>query len=132
VRLAVGVAIAIPLAFVLPGALGLEARWGAAGLALASGIAGWVELLLLRRALERRIGRARLDGALLARLWGAAIACAAIALGVKVLCGDAHPVALAMAVLGSFGGLYLAATLALGVEEARVVASRLAARLRRA
>jgi len=132
VRLAVGVAIAIPLAFFLPGTLGLESRWGAAGLALASGIAGWIELWLLRRALERRIGRARLPGPLLARLWSAAIVCAAIALAVESGCGDVHPVVAAVVVLGSFGGLYLASTLALGVAEARAVAAQLAARLRRA
>ena len=132
VRLAVGVAIAIPLAFFLPGTLGLESRWGAAGLALASGIAGWIELWLLRRALERRIGRARLPGPLLARLWSAAIVCAAIALAVERGCGDVHPVVAAVVVLGSFGGLYLASTLALGVAEPRAVAAQLAARLRRA
>jgi putative peptidoglycan lipid II flippase len=131
VRLAFGVAIGIPLAFVLPRALGLDPRWGAAGLALASGIAGWVELALLRRALERRIGRTRLATDLLVRLWAAAIAGAAVALGVERLTGDRHPVVVAIVVLGSFGAFYLAATLALGVAEARVFASQLGARLRR-
>ena len=131
VRLAVGVALGVPLAFFAPDALGIEPRWGAAGLALASGIAGWVELALLRRALEPRIGRTRLPDGLLSRLWTAAIASAAVALLVERISGGAHPVVAAIVVLGTFGGLYLAATLALGIGEARAFASQLAARLRR-
>jgi putative peptidoglycan lipid II flippase len=132
VRLVFGVALGLPLAFLAPGWLGLEARWGAAGLALASGVAGWVELGLLRRALERRIGRTRLDAGLLVRLWVAAVAAAAAALGVERLAGSAaHPVVAAITVLGSFGALYLALTLALDVAEARSFAARVTARLRR-
>ena len=36
--------------------LGLEPRWGAAGLTAAAGLAAWVEYALLRRRLGRRIG----------------------------------------------------------------------------
>jgi putative peptidoglycan lipid II flippase len=132
VRLVVVVAAGVPLAFFAPRPLGLDARWGAAGLALASGIAGWVEFALLRHALVRRIGRARLARGLLPRLWAAAIASAGVALAVERVCGAAHPVVVAIAVLGTFGALYLATTVALGVAEARVFASRLLARLRRA
>ncbi len=131
VRLAVGVAIGVPLAFFLPRPLGLDPRWGAAGLSLASGIAGWVELALLRRSLERRIGRTRLAGSLLVRLWAAAITAAGVALAVERVCGGLHPILAAIAVLGSFGAVYLAATHALGVAEARAVAARLGSRLRR-
>jgi putative peptidoglycan lipid II flippase len=131
VRLAAGVAIALPLAFVVPARLGLDPRWGAAGLTVASGTAGWIELALLRRALERRIGRARLAPALLARLWAAAIASAAIALVVEHGVGGLHPVAIAIAVLGSYGAAYLVATRGLGVDEARTLVARFAATLRR-
>ena len=125
VRLATGVAIALPFAFVLPARIGLDPRWGAAGLTVASGIAGWIELFLLRRALERRIGRARLAHAMLARFWVAALASAALALAVERAVGAAHPVVVAMAVLGTFGGAYLAATSALGVGEGRALLARL-------
>ena len=131
VRLAVGVAIGVPLAFAAPAPLGIDPRWGAAGLALASGIAGWVELALLRHALEPRIGRARLPAGLLPRLWTAAVASAGGALAVEHFGGAVQPVVVAIAVLGSFGALYLAATLALGVAEARTLVSQIAARLRR-
>ena len=36
---------------------GIDPKWGAAGLTASAGVAGWVEFLLLRRGLNRRIGR---------------------------------------------------------------------------
>jgi putative peptidoglycan lipid II flippase len=131
VRLAAGVAIALPLAFVVPARLGLDPRWGAAGLTLAGGIAGWLELFLLRRALERRIGRTRVAPALLARLWAAAIAAAAVALAVERAIGAAHPVVFAAVVLGSYGAVYVSAARALDVAEARALLDRAVALLRR-
>jgi putative peptidoglycan lipid II flippase len=46
----------------LPVALGIDPRWGAAGLTASAGMAGWVEFVLLRRALNRRIGPTGLSG----------------------------------------------------------------------
>jgi hypothetical protein len=66
------------------------------------------------------------------RLWTSALLGAAVGVGVQRAVGGLHPVAVAVAACGSFGALYLAATLALGVPEARVFAARLASRLRRA
>ncbi len=60
------------LAVYLPRHFGIEAAWGAPGLALAGSLAGWLEFLLLRRSLSRVVGRTVSDPALLARLWGAA------------------------------------------------------------
>ena len=48
IRIAMGTGLGYACAIPLPPALGLEARWGVAGLTLASGLAGWVELTLLR------------------------------------------------------------------------------------
>ncbi|HKG97016.1 MAG TPA: murein biosynthesis integral membrane protein MurJ, partial [Pyrinomonadaceae bacterium] len=45
----------------LPGLLGLNSRLGAAGITVASGLAGWVEFLLLRNSLNKRIGRTGLS-----------------------------------------------------------------------
>ena len=44
-------------AIVLPPMMGIEPVWGTVGLTTAASIAGWVELLLLRRSLNRRIGQ---------------------------------------------------------------------------
>ena len=41
----------------LPHLLGIEQRWGVAGLTISAGIASWVEFTLLQRGLRRRIGQ---------------------------------------------------------------------------
>ena len=61
----------------LPGWLGIDPRWGVAGLTASAGVAGWVEFTLLRRALNRRIGSTGLPVSLTVRLWGSAAAAAA-------------------------------------------------------
>src|SRR5215216_5770221 len=43
-------------AIILPPVLGLDPKWGVAGLTASAGIAGWVEYLLLRHSLNSRIG----------------------------------------------------------------------------
>ena len=52
-RVALTIGLGYLFALPLPRALGVEPRWGAAGLTASAGIAGWVEFLLLRRALNR-------------------------------------------------------------------------------
>src|SRR5438067_2659521 len=46
-----GYLFAIPL----PPMLGIDPKWGVAGLTVSAGIAGWIEFALLRRTLNRRI-----------------------------------------------------------------------------
>ena len=62
------------LAFPGARALGLAPLWGTAGLALAAGLAGWVEMSLLRRALARRVGRTGLPLGFVLRAGAAATA----------------------------------------------------------
>jgi putative peptidoglycan lipid II flippase len=99
--------------------------WGTAGLTTAASIGGWVELLLLRRSLNQRIGHTGLPLALGVHLWSAAFVAAAVAWAVKLLLPDAHPILRAGAILAPFGAVYLGVTLALGVTEARRVFARL-------
>ena len=104
----------------LPGLLNLPARWGAAGLTASAGIAGWVEFLLLRRGMDRRIGKTRLTPGHALRLWGPALLAAAGGWGILLLLDDRiGPIATALAVLLPFGVIYLAGTLALRVPLAR-------------
>jgi putative peptidoglycan lipid II flippase len=125
VRVALGIALGFLLATRVPQLLGLEAKWGAALLTTASGLAAWVEFLLLRRALQRRIGPATIDARHLARLLAAALIGAALAWGVKILAGRPHPVILAACVLAPYGAAYFALAAALGVGEARALFGRL-------
>lgn len=101
----------------LPVWMGIDPRWGVAGLTASAGIAGWLEFALLRRGLNRRIGTTGLPAALLAKLWVSAVVAAAAGWGVKLAIGHHHPVKIACAVLAPYGMLYFATTYALGVEE---------------
>jgi putative peptidoglycan lipid II flippase len=125
VRVSLGIALGYVLALQLPGALGLGAQWGAAGITLASGIAAGVEYLLLRGALSRRIGATRLPGRLIARLWAAAGAAAAAGWLVRLALPPLHPIAEAALVLAVFGLVYFAIAGAAGVPEARAVLRRI-------
>ena len=124
IRVAVGVALATLLALYGPGRLGIAPRWGAAGITVASGLAAWLELTLLRSALRSRLGiDARLTG-LVFKLWLCAAVAAMTGWGARILLGAAHPWITAAVVLGTFGVVYLATTTAAGVEEARALLSR--------
>jgi putative peptidoglycan lipid II flippase len=125
VRLLLVGALGVPAALLLPRLVGVDPLWGAAGLTASAGIAGWIEFFLLRRALERRVGRARLEGGVLARLWTAAALAAAAGWGLKLLLGVRHAALTAVVVLGAYGLLYLALSVGLGVGEARGFLARL-------
>lgn len=125
-RILVSVALGVTLAFGGPPLLGVDARWGVAGLTLASGVGGWVELAALRRTLAQRVGRSAPVAPLVATLWACALLAGGLAWGVKLLVGVEHlaPIPLAVLVLGTFAAAYGAATLALGVPEARALVRR--------
>jgi len=121
VTTALGYAMAIPL----PPAIGLDPRWGVAGLTASAGMAGWLEFSLLRRTLNRRIGTTGLPAVFVAKLWAAAVAAAATGWAVKLAIGHVHPVLAAALILGPYGAVYFGITAAFGFEEARGVLSRL-------
>jgi hypothetical protein len=112
-------ALGYGLALYLPPALGLDDRWGAAGVTLASGLAAAVEYRLLRRALGARIGATRLEWGILARLWVAALAGAITAWLVRAALPPVHPILAALLVLGVFGAAFLGVAALLGVPQAR-------------
>ncbi len=109
----------------LPGVVGVNARWGVAGLTASAGIAAWVECLLLRRSLVPRIGDVGVDRPYQAKLWGSALSAALVAWGVKLVLGVQHPVLLGLVALPLYGLTYFAATTSLGIPEAGAVTGRL-------
>jgi putative peptidoglycan lipid II flippase len=124
-RVSLTIALGYLFAIPLPGWLGIDARWGAAGLTASAGLAGWVEFLLLRRALNQRIGETGLPAALATRLWGAALAAAGGAWALKLALGALHPIPLAAAVLTAFGGVYVLLTDRLAIPESGALLRRL-------
>jgi len=131
IRIAMGTGLGYVCAIPLPPALGIEARWGVAGLTLASGLAGWVEFTLLRGTLNRRIGRTGLSLLAVTKLWSAAIAGAAVAWAVKLVVGPQHPIVAAMVVLGFYGVVYFGVTYGGGIAEAKAVVGQLAQIIRK-
>jgi putative peptidoglycan lipid II flippase len=118
-------------ALYLPPLFGVEMRWGAVGLTASAGVAGWIEFVLLRRKLNRVIGRTGYGYEFALKTWAPAVACALVALGIKYLTGELHPIIVAGLVLGPYGLLYFGVTSALGLPEANAVIGRFTRVLRR-
>jgi putative peptidoglycan lipid II flippase len=108
----------------LPRLLGIEQRWGVAGLTASAGIAGWVEFSLLRLALNRRIGRTGLPFPFVLKLWASALIAAALGFGAKLIVGNLYPLFVAVIVLGIYGATYFSLTTAFGLPEARSALNR--------
>jgi putative peptidoglycan lipid II flippase len=105
----------------LPTLLGLEGYWGTAGLTASAGIAGWVEFVLLRRALNKVVGPSGLPLTLVAKLWVAALVGGGAGLFVKASLEPLHPVYRGGVIVALFGVVYFPLTALLGVEEAKFV-----------
>lgn len=108
----------------LPGFIGIAPKWGVVGLTASASVAAWIEFVLLRRTLNRRIGRTGLPLIYLLKLWVAAFICAAAGWGSKLLVGPRHPFPVAVVVLGVYGLSYFALTSMLGIPESRTVIGR--------
>jgi len=112
-------------AIILPPALGIPARWGAAGLTATAGVAGWVEFMMLRRGLCQRIGHFGLEGGELLKLWFAGVVAAVAGTVIRLNGTNLHPIVLAMLAVPANAACYLAITSALDVPEAAVLTSRI-------
>ena len=109
-----GYLCAIPL----PRLLGIAPEWGAAGLTVSAGISGWVEMLLLRRVLNARIGQTGLSTDYMIKLWTASASAAAMAWAAKLAVAPAHPIAAGVLVLAPYGVVFFGVALLLRIPEA--------------
>jgi putative peptidoglycan lipid II flippase len=109
--LGLGYVCALPL----PRLLGLDQRWGTAGLTVSAGIAGWLEFLLLRRALQGRIGAVPSGAGRIARLWLVAVLAAAASYGIKRVLPFHRPLLVGPCVLIPYAALYLGVTQWMGI-----------------
>jgi putative peptidoglycan lipid II flippase len=123
----------------LPMVQGSTKPLGVIALTATAGIAGWLEFVLLRRALSKRIGTVPLSRGYLVRLWTSAIvagaAGAAFYAYVTPRLGAHLPRILphirdGLIVCAIFGVVYFAVALALGVPEARATMGRFLLRSR--
>jgi putative peptidoglycan lipid II flippase len=114
----------------LPGGLfaGLQIgdrRLGGVGLALGSGIAAWIEWILLRRRLRALVGPLGASPAKLGKMFAAALAGAAAGWAVRLALESVHRLLLGFLVFAAYGVVYFAVAAALGLSEAQLVRSRL-------
>ena len=130
VRVVLTTCLGLFAALVLPRWLGINPRWGVAGLTASAGLAGWIEFVLLRSGLNAKIGRTSLPVSFTSKLWASALTAGVISFGCKLVIGTVHPIILATLVLPLYGALYGGGTLMLGVEEARTTLRPVLSRLR--
>jgi len=109
----------------LPAAIGIDPKWGAAGLTASAGVAGWVEFVLLRRKLNQRIGRTGLTLSYVGKLWFAAVMGAGTGWAIKLAIGEQRPLIVAALVLVPYGLVYFGVTYGLGLSEGRVFIDRI-------
>jgi len=128
VRVSLTTVLGYLFAIPLPGLLGIDQRWGAAGLTASAGIAGWIEFLLLRSRLNRRIGVTGLPKRYVAKLWLSAAGAAGMALLLRQNLAPTHRFVFAVIVLGAFALVYGGLTLALRIPEARALVARVSRR----
>lgn len=124
--LVLGVLAAIPL----PRLLGIDPRWGVAGLTATAGIAGWVEFVLLRESLNARIGVTGLPLPFVGRLWLSALIAVVPTAIMRLVFGTTHPVALALTSVPLYGLTYFGAAALVGIEESAAIRDRIRAIIR--
>jgi putative peptidoglycan lipid II flippase len=115
----------------LPDVPGGPVALGAVGLTASAGIAGWVEFLLLRHGLQKRIGRIEGEKLYEVKLWLAAIVAGGAALAFDLFAARRVTARLpfphiveAIAVAGVMGVLYFAAAFLMRVPEVRATLRR--------
>ncbi|MDX6444997.1 MAG: putative peptidoglycan lipid flippase [Blastocatellia bacterium] len=125
IRVALTIGLGYLCAIPLPPLIGLDPKWGAAGLTASAGVAGWIEFALLRNSLNKRIGRTGLPLGFVAKLWLAAMVGAGVGWAIKLSIGSHHPIVIAALVLIPYGLIYFTITAALRVPELNSVLGRL-------
>ena len=120
-----GIALGLPARGLPAARLGIEAEWGAPGLALGGQLAGWLEFLLLRRSLSRgrRAHRERSR-----RSWpgsGARPRWPRWRMGRPAARAPAAAILVFVVVIGCYAAIYVGITHVLGIREARAFVARL-------
>lgn len=123
-RVTLAMGLGYIVAIHVPPLIGVDAKWGAAGLTASSGIVGWIEFALLRRAMNRRIGWTGLSAGYMVRLWVAAVTGAGLGWLIKLGIGPRHPAIVAVLVLVPYGLAYFGLASLLRVSEANAVINR--------
>lgn len=99
--------------------------WGAPGLTASAGLAAWLEFTLLRRGMDRRIGKVPFPVSYFFKLWASAAMAAVVALGFGFFLHSPRPIIAALVTLIPYGITYLILTAMMGIDEAAMLRRRL-------
>jgi putative peptidoglycan lipid II flippase len=130
-RVTLTIALGYVFAIYLPPLFGIDRKWGAAGLTVSAGLAGWIEFALLRSTLNKRIGQTGLALTVVSKFWLSAAGGAAVGWGLRLFIGQRHRFIVALAVLIPYGLTYFALTMLFGMPEVRNMSERALRILRR-
>jgi putative peptidoglycan lipid II flippase len=147
IRVGLGIALGYSAVRVLPAQLGLPAHLGAVFITATTGLTAWLEMTLLKRALQAHIGALPVARAHLMKVWGAAALSGFVTLSCKYVWGASvgvvevsewggsvlAPVALApagvsLALLGLFGVSYGGLCVVMQVPQATAIFRRVRAK----
>jgi putative peptidoglycan lipid II flippase len=117
-RMTLSTVLGATLALLGPRLLGVDPRWGVAGIPLASGSAAWLEFSLLRRALARRIGAAGIPRRELVLLWMAALTAGGVGLAASWANRQGPAIIRALLAIALFGMVYWVITWRGGIPTA--------------
>src|ERR1700730_10585085 len=125
--LVLGYLCAIPL----PHLIGLDQRWGVVGLTASAGVAAWVEFVMLRLSLNRRLGWTGIERRYLIRLWAIALGAAALGIALKFSMPHAGARLTSFAVIVAYGATYLGMAYVTNEPELKRFVDYAARRMRR-
>jgi putative peptidoglycan lipid II flippase len=108
-------------ALIVPPLIGIRPIWGTAGLTASAGVSGWIEFLLLRASMTRRIGPTGLPVSFMARLWTSACAAGTVGFLVKLALPWSDPLVRGAIVLPAFGLVYFGVAALLGIPVATLL-----------
>lgn len=129
-RVTTSITLGATLAIFGPRLLGIDPKWGVAGITIAAGLAGWLEFALLRSALRKRLGAVDLPTRTRLVLFGAAAFAAALAWGARMVNAEAPMLVRTGLVLGIYGMTYWLVTWKAGIPEAVALRQRVFRRAR--
>ncbi|HVZ77523.1 MAG TPA: murein biosynthesis integral membrane protein MurJ, partial [Gemmatimonadaceae bacterium] len=129
-RVAATTVLGVVGAFVVPRWLGVDPRWGTAGLTASAGLAAWLEFTLLRSRMNARIGVTGLTARYTITLWALAVAAAGIAVMAQGSVMRLGRMTGGVAVIALYGVAYLGGALLARVPEAQSLLGAVARRLR--
>ncbi len=129
VRVTLTIVLGYTMGIRLPGILQVSQMWGLTGLTASAGLAGWIEFLLLRNALNKKIGLTHFAKTYLIKLWSMALIAGGVSyviyhyLFIPIL---GLPVFLAGCLdLFIFSSIYIGLAILFKIEQVQVITQRL-------